>query len=274
MGCRSLPTITASTTVVHVTQAEHLSDFRFYAELKDFLRPSQAHGAFQYRYHGTPAVKDAIEALGVPHTEVDLILVNGESVGFGHRLRPGDRVAVYPVFEALDIAGLTHLRQQPLREPRFICDVHLGKLARRLRLLGFDTTYNNSATDPEIVATALAEYRIIVTRDHGILKQRVVTHGYLVRSNLVTEQVVELLDRFDLRGRIKPLSRCARCNGMIEAVAKPEVEHELPSRTRRHYESFNRCQHCGAIYWRGAHAAALDAWIGQLNAVAPRSLRT
>lgn len=258
-----------------MTQVRHVSEFRFYAELNDFLKPSQAKGAFAYRYHGTPAVKDAIEALGVPHTEVDLILVNGESVGFDHRLRAGDRVAVYPVFESLDIAGLTHLRPRPLRRPRFICDVHLGKLARRLRLLGFDVTYSNSATDPEIVATALVEHRIIVTRDRGILKQRAVTHGYLVRSARVTEQVVELLDRFDLRGQINPLSRCARCNGMVKAVAKEEVERQLPPRTRQHYESFRRCRQCGAIYWRGAHAVALDAWIAELKTGVPVSdLRT
>ena len=258
---------------MYVTQIEHVSEFRFYAELNDFLKPSQARGTFAYRYHGTPAVKDAVEALGVPHTEVDLILVNGASVGFGYRLKHGDRVAVYPVFESLDIAGLTHLRPRALRKPRFICDVHLGRLARRLRLLGFDVSYSNSATGPEIVAEALAERRIIVTRDRGILKQRAVTHGYLVRSARVAEQVVELLDRFDLRGQINPFSRCARCNGMVKAVAKQEVVHKLPPRTRQHYKSFRRCRHCGAIYWRGAHVAALGAWIAEVKAGVPSNPR-
>ena len=137
---------------------EHECEFRFYAELNDFLTLPHAWAAFTYRFHGTPTVKDAIEALGVPHTEVDLVLVNGTSVNFAYRLRPGNRVAVYPVFETLNIAEVTHLRPKPLRTPCFICDVHLGKLARRLRLLGFDVTYSNAATDPEIVAAAIAEH--------------------------------------------------------------------------------------------------------------------
>lgn len=245
-------------------QVEHACEFRFYAELNDLLTPPRTELTFPYRFHANPSVKDAIEALGVPHTEVDLVLVNGQSVGFDYCLRPGDRVAVYPVFEAMNIAGLTHLRPQPLRDPRFVCDTHLGKLARRLRLLGFDVCYSNAATDTGIVALALAEHRIIVTRNRGILKQRAVTHGYLVRSDFVTAQVVEVLDRFDLRGLIKPLSRCARCNGLVDAVDKREVEQELLPLTRQHYDSFHRCRLCRAVYWRGAHAAALDAWIGQL----------
>lgn len=249
-----------------MTLVEYECEFRFYAELNDFLTPTRSQVAFAYRFHGTPSVKDAIEALGVPHTEVDLILVNGQSVDFGYRLRPRDYVAVYPVFESLNIAGLTHLRPRPLRDPRFICDVHLGKLARRLRLLGFDVSYSNSATDPEIVAAALAEHRIILTRDRGILKQRAVTHGYQVRSDRVTDQVTELLDRFDLRKLVSPLTRCARYNGMVEAVAKDQVEADLPTGTRQHFQSFHKCRGCGSIYWRGAHAAALDAWIAQIMA--------
>lgn len=241
---------------------EHICEFRFYAELNEFVRPRREGVCFQYRFDGTPAVKDAIEALGVPHTEVDLILVNGVSVAFGHRLHDGDRVAVYPVFESLDIAGLTRLRPVPLRDPRFICDVHLGKLARRLRFLGFDVAYSNCAGDAAIIAEALAERRIILTRDRGILKQRVVQHGYLVRSDNVLKQVGEILDRFDLRGLIRPFSRCARCNALLEKVEKQDVEHELPPMTRIHYENFHRCSGCAALYWRGSHAAALEAWLG------------
>ena len=248
-----------------MTQLEHTCVFRFYAELKAFLRSPGAQTDVPYRFHGSPAVKDAIEALGVPHTEVDLILSHGQSVGFDYHLQPDDRVAVYPVFATLDLAGLTHLRPQPLQEPRFICDVHLGKLARRLRLLGFDVTYSNAADDPEIIATALAEHRIILTRDRGILKQRAVTHGCLVHSDQITTQVIEVLNRFDLRGQIKPFSRCTRCNGRVDAVAKPEVEQMLPPQTRLHYHAFHRCRHCGTVYWRGAHAVRLNAWLDTLT---------
>lgn len=245
-------------------QGENTCEFRFYAELNDFARPRPERGVLRYRFRGTPAVKDAIEALGVPHTEVDLILVDGVSVPFGHRLRDGERVAVYPVFESLDISGLARLRPAPLRDPRFICDVHLGRLARRLRLLGFDVLYSNSAADAAIVARALVERRIILTRDRGILKLRVVEHGYLVRSDRVAEQVREVLDRFDLRDQTRPLSRCARCNALLRAVAKREVEASLPPRTRRHCRRFRRCPGCGAIYWRGAHTAALTDWLREV----------
>ncbi len=248
-----------------MSHGEHACEFRFYAELNDFVRPRQDGLAFQYRFGGTPAVKDAIEALGVPHTEVDLILVNGTSVAFGHRLRDGDRVAVYPVFESMDIAGLTRLRPSPLRDPCFICDVHLGKLSRRLRLLGFDVAYSNTADDAGIVAQALGERRIILTQDRGILKMRVVEHGYLVRSDKVMVQVQEVLDRFDLCGLARPFSRCVRCNALLEAVAKRDVEHALPPRTRQHYQNFHRCSGCGALYWRGAHTVALEAWLSRIS---------
>ena len=248
-----------------MNRGEHACIFRFYAELNAFVRPRQDGAAFAYRFDGSPAVKDAVEALGVPHTEVDLILVNGVSVPFSYRLKEGDLVSVFPVFESLDITGLTRLRPAPLRDPRFICDVHLGKLARRLRLLGFDVTYSNAAADVEIVARALAEHLIILTRDRGILKQRAVQHGYLVRASEVRAQVREVVGRFDLSGLIRPLSRCARCNAALEAVDKREIEHELPPLTREHGQCFQRCTGCGALYWRGAHAAALDAWLNSLD---------
>ncbi len=254
-----------------MNHGEHTCEFRFYAELNEFIKPRPDGTAFPYRFDGAPAVKDAIEALSVPHTEVDLILVNGVSVPFAHPLHDGDRVAVYPVFEGLDIAGLTRLRPAPLRNPKFICDVHLGKLARRLRVLGFDTAYSNVADDPAIIAQALAERRIILTRDRGILKQRVVEHGCLVRSDRVAEQVVEVLDRFNLRRLVRPFSRCVRCNALLEAVDKREIEDELLPMTRQHGRNFHRCSGCGKLYWRGAHAAALEAWLNGLALPTPPS---
>ena len=118
-------------------------EFRFYEELNDYLRPEQRKRSITREIAGTPSVKDAIEALGVPHTEIDLILVDGRSVRFDRRLRGGERVAVYPEFERFDITPIHRLRPRPLRNPRFVADVHLGTLARYLRLLGFDTLYGN-----------------------------------------------------------------------------------------------------------------------------------
>src|SRR4030095_6880135 len=145
-------------------------DFRFYEELNDFLPSARRKRTFAYRFQGSPAVKDAIEALGVPHTEVDLVLVDGASVRFSHRLRGGERVAIYPVFERLDIAPLVRLRPAPLRTPRFVADVHLGTLARGLRLLGFDTLYDRTAQDPELVRRSVAERRGFLTQDVGVLQ--------------------------------------------------------------------------------------------------------
>ena len=132
------------------------AEFRFYEELNDFLPPEKRKRAFDYRFDGTPSIKDAVEAVGVPHTEIDVILADGRSVGFDYRLRGGERVAVYPMFEALDVSPLVRLRPQPLRSTRFVVDVHLGALARHLRLIGFDTVWRNNLDDREIVDIALA----------------------------------------------------------------------------------------------------------------------
>ncbi|MFP4374623.1 MAG: Mut7-C RNAse domain-containing protein [Spirochaetaceae bacterium] len=231
---------------------------RLYEELNRFT--SRDHGEereHRTRFIGNPGVKDLIESLGVPHTEVDMILVNGESVGFDHRVQDGDRIAVYPVFESLEVGEVSRVRATPLREPRFILDVHLGKLARLLRLLGFDTLYDNCWDDPEIVQRALAEHRIILTRDAGLLKRREVTHGYLVRSGESVEQAVEVLRRFDLARRIEPFRRCTACNGLIEPVPREEVEEELLPGTRESYTEFYRCRSCRRVYWRGSHYDAM-----------------
>src|SRR5688572_2235611 len=153
-----------------MTSARRTCEFRFYEELNDFLPRERRKRSFEHAFDGTPSVKDRIESLGVPHTEVDLILVDGEPVDFAHRLRGGERVAVYPMFERFDVAGLTRVRAEPLRDPKFVLDVHLGRLAAFLRVLGFDCVYFNDLHDDEIVRIARAERRIVLTRDIGLLK--------------------------------------------------------------------------------------------------------
>jgi uncharacterized protein with PIN domain/sulfur carrier protein ThiS len=204
-------------------------------------------------------VKDLVESLGMPHTEVDVILVNGESVDFAHQVSDGDRVSVYPVFEALDVSPVTRLRPAPLRQPRFVLDVHLGRLARLLRLLGFDALWSNDASDEHLVAISIGEGRILLTGDRGLLKRRAVTHGYLVRGTSRRAQIVEVLRRFDLFGAINAFSRCLECNGLLDQVAKSEVEPLLPPQTRREYHKFWRCPHCGRVYWPGSHFDRLKA---------------
>lgn len=162
---------------------------RFYEELNDFLPKKKHKIRFEHTYNGKPSIKDIIESMGVPHTEIDLILVNGKSVGFNYYPENRDDISVYPVFENIDIQELNHLRPKSLRETRFVLDVHLGKLARYLRLTGFDTLYNNSFEDREIVEISKDQKRIILTCDVGILKYNDVTHGLWIRERRPKEQL-------------------------------------------------------------------------------------
>jgi uncharacterized protein with PIN domain len=243
---------------------KHRAQFRFHEELNDFLPAGRRKTDIAYEFDGFPAVKDSIEALGVPHSEVDLIVANGASVRFDYRLRDGDRVAVYPCFEALDIGPLQKLRESPLREPAFVLDVHLGKLARLLRLLGFDAAYRNDYRDREIVTLSVTERRIVLTRDRRLLFHRVITHGYFVRSTDATEQAREVVTRLDLAGRVRPFSRCLACNGTLEGVAKAAIEDRLEPLTRRYHSDFSRCMACSRVYWKGSH---YDRLLGRLTAM-------
>ncbi|KBG74431.1 hypothetical protein N062_03039 [Mycobacterium tuberculosis MAL010106] len=240
-------------------------DVRAYAELNEFVE-LQARGLTMRRpFRSHQTVKDVLEAMGIPHTEVDLILVNGDPADFSYRPVAGDRIAAYPMFEALDIGSTARLRPAPLRNPRFVVDVNLGQLARLLRLLGFDTRWSSAADDPTLADISLGEQRILLTRDRGLLKRRAITHGLFVHSQHPEEQALEVLRRLDLNGRLAPLSRCLRCNGELAAVSKDEVIGQLEPLTRRYYESFSRCFGCGRIYWPGSHHARLVRLVERLR---------
>ncbi len=243
------------------------AEFRFYEELNDFLAPRLRKTAFPIAIDRARSVKDAIESAGVPHTEVDLILVDGVSVGFGYVLRGGERVAVYPVFERLDIAPLQHLRPGPLRNPRFVVDAHLGKLARHLRLAGFDSLWRNDYGDAEIAAIAAAERRIVLSRDRGLLKRRAIERGYFVRAIDAEAQVAEVIGALQLEGMLRPFTRCRECNVELNEVDKAQVLEHLPSKVREHYQRFRRCPACARLYWEGTH---YDRLKGMLARVAPR----
>lgn len=234
--------------------------FRFYAELNDFLAPEQRRRSFRHAFDGTPSVKDRIESLGVPHTEVDLVLVDGRPERFDHRLHGGERIAVYPVFEAFDVGPVSRLRPRPLREPRFILDVHLGRLAGYLRALGFDCLYANDFSDAHIIATALEAHRIILTRDTGILKDGRVTHGAFVHATEPLRQLREVVDQFQLDGLFAPFSRCIRCNGAIAAVSAESLgPGEVQAGVLEDFDAFSRCTECGRVYWPGSHFDRLRA---------------
>jgi len=226
---------------------------RFYAELNDFLRSERQFKRFEYTFSGIPTVKDAIEAIGVPHTEIDLILVNGKSVEFEHKIHDKEDIAVYPVFESMDIDPLYRLRPKPLRITQFLADVNLGKLARYMRMLGFNTMYQTDFEDHQIIRISLEEKRIILTRDQGLLKHKQVTHGYWVRNTQIQRQVNEVVQRMDLSGKIVPFSRCMDCNGVVEPIAKSKIIHLLKEGTKRDYDEFYQCKSCNKVYWKGSH---------------------
>jgi hypothetical protein len=228
-------------------------DVRFYAELNGFLAPWRRGGATSYAFEVSGSVKDMIETLGVPHTEVDLILVNGAPEDFTYRLRNGDRISVYPVFESIDISALVRCRPQPLRELRFVADTHLGRLVRYLRMLGFDTKYRDDTQDAELATLSSKEGRILLTRDRGLLKRNVVTRGYCVRATDSREQLNEVLQRFDLSGAIVPFSRCVHCNSLLRPTRKDLIRDRLPPKTEQYYEDFHVCPGCERIYWKGSH---------------------
>lgn len=241
--------------------------FRFYEELNDFLaRPLRRHAFSCVCAHAATA-KHMIEALGVPHTEVELILVNGESVGFERQLADGDRVSVYPKFEALDIQPLLRVRERPLRVTRFIADAHLGGLAQLLRLAGFDTLYDNHYPDADIEELAAAEQRIVLTRDRELLKRRTITHGCYVRTLKPKAQLREIFDRLDLAGSARPFRLCLTCNAPLRSIPKEEVSGRAPEGVLERHAQFVTCDVCQRVFWEGTHwqrmRALMDSVAGE-----------
>ena len=232
---------------------KHHAHFRFHGVLGDFLPAGRRERWLEYAFRDRPGIKDPIEALGVPHSEVALIRVDGEPVDFHHPLQSGDRVEVWPVGPGSERLEGPPLRPPLPRPPRFVVDVNLGKLVRWLRLLGFDTAWRNDFTDRQVVERAVAENRVILTRDRRLLFHKVIEHGFWVRAVLPDEQVREVLHRLELRQKIQPFRYCLECNGPIRPVPKSAIIDRLEPLTRKYYEAFYQCGRCGKIYWKGSH---------------------
>lgn len=231
---------------------------RFYEELNDFLEEEKKKVSFTVKTNPGQTVKDLIESENVPHTEVDLILVNSDSVDFSYQVMDGDRISVYPVFESLDIKNATKLRPLPLRllfskGAQFILDVNLGKLARYLRIGGFDTLYSNSYEDKEIADISARGNRIVLTRDRDLLKRSIIQRGHWIRSQNALLQYHAVLERFDLIDSVSYYSRCPKCNGKLRQVDKKDILDRLAPKTAMYYDDFKVCDSCGKIYWKGSH---------------------
>ncbi len=239
--------------------------FRFYEELNDFLSEEKRKIRFEHEFIDRTSVKDMIESLGVPHTEIDMILVNGSSVDFSYTVQDKDDISVYPVFESLDISNIQHLRSKPLREPKFIADVHLGSITKYLRMLGFNVLYKNDYSNEELISISLREKRAILTKDRELLKNNRITHGYWIRSSSLEEQVKEVIERFDLKENISEFLRCLECNSILVPVEKQKVIDRLPPKVRESRDEFWCCKRCDKIYWKGTHYEKMLKFVGRLR---------
>lgn len=229
----------------------------FHGDLNDLLAPDLRGQTVPYPLDDGVSVKHAIEALGVPHPEIELIRVDGAAVGFDYQLREDDTVDVYPA-TALPPDGPRGTLRPPWPRPaRFVLDTHLGRLAAYLRAFGFDALYRNDADDVDLAAIAAAESRILLSRDRGLLKRKAVIYGYCVRDTDPRQQITDVLQRFASRDEIRLWQRCLHCNGELVEVDKAAIYDRLEPKTQRYYDDYSRCTDCGQIYWRGSHVDAM-----------------
>jgi uncharacterized protein len=236
----------------------------FHGDLPFFLGSKRRREIIERGLAEKTSVKDVIESCGVPHPEVDLILINGQPVDFYHTLRADVDIDVYPV--GFLSTFFTDKRLQVAHFTRFLADGHLGRLSRNLRLLGLDVAYLNAAEDRQLLEVMKRENRALLTRDRRLLMHAIVQNGYYPRSQYATEQAIEVIRRFDLLRSIVPFTRCLRCNASLENVGKAEIIEKLEPLTKIYYEEFRRCSGCGQIYWPGSHFSKLQKRIKELRA--------
>jgi hypothetical protein len=236
--------------------------FRFYGGLNDFLAPWCRQRAFAAPCARAATVKHMVEALGVPHTEVELVLANGEPAGLGRLIGDGDRIAAYPKFETLDLGDLRP--PAAAGAPRFVADAHLGGLARLLRMAGFDTLYDNGFDDAAIAAIAAREHRVVLTRDRELLKRREVARGCYVRALKAERQLREIFNRLELAGLARPFTLCLNCNLPLQPIDKARVLERLPPSVRERHQRFSTCPSCGGVFWEGSHWQRMRAVLAEI----------
>jgi len=239
--------------------------FRCYAELNDFLPVGHKQEPFNHPLKTPVTLGEAIESLGIPLSEVDLVLVNSQAAPLKQRLYENDLVSVYPTFETLDISELKGGHTTALRETCFILDAHLGKLAKYLRMLGFDSLYRNDFGDNEIIELAARERRIILTRDKLLLRSSRVTHGYYIRATEKHEQLREVVQKFDLYSQFKSFSRCMTCNAELVPGSKEEIMELVGQDILDLYDEFFYCPACRKVFWKGSHFKRMESYIRDLT---------
>jgi uncharacterized protein with PIN domain len=236
---------------------------RFHGDLIVFLRSRADDAVIERPLAEKTSIKDIIESCGVPHPEVDLILVDEQTVGFDHTLANDTKVEVFPVENRVTVR--TEKQLQTVGIDGFVVDVHLGGLTRNLRLLGFDVAFSRNADDRQLLDVMVHENRALLTRDRRLLMHAIVQHGYWPRSQNADEQTIEVVRRFDLSELIAPFTRCLRCNAPLEAAAKADIIDELEPLTKTYYDQFRRCPDCKQIYWSGSHFPKLQKRIEEIR---------
>ncbi|MHC5905300.1 Mut7-C RNAse domain-containing protein [Streptomyces sp. S6] len=200
---------------------------------------------------GVSTLGHVVESAGVPLTEVGALLVDDREVPVSHVPSPGTPVEV-------EVRPHAHPQQVPGAPLRFLLDVHLGTLARRLRLLGVDTAYESTDIgDPALATLSAAEKRVLLSRDRGLLRRREIWAGAYVYDKAPDAQLREVLGRF--APELAPWTRCISCNGVLKPATKDEVADRLREGTQASYDVFAQCGECGKAYWKGAHHEQLEA---------------
>lgn len=241
----------------------------FHGCLDDFLPPAGRGQPATPHTSRRTSLKDLVESFGVPHTEVAALTLNNHPAAFETLIEPQDDepclIRAWPAGVSGGLPGGPALQPPRPRPARFVLDVHLGRLARYLRLLGFDVCWRNDFEDEELADMSAAQKRILLTRDRRLLYRRQIVHGYFVRATDPSRQVEEVCRRFELHDEIAAFRRCARCNGLLMRVDKASVDRQLEARTLRYYNDFYRCARCHHIYWQGSHFARMSAWVEALK---------
>ena len=240
---------------------------KFHDDLTFFLKSKTRREVVKRNLGQKTSVKDVVESCGVPHPEVDLILVNREPVDFSHAIVKDADIDLYPVQSQCLLFTENRLQIRSIK--RFVADGHLGTLVRNLRLFGFDVAYDRQARDRQLLSVMEREDRALLTRDRRLLMHAIVRHGYCPRSQNADDQTIEVIRRFHLFDSITPFTRCLRCNGPVQRVVKADIIQKLEPLTKTYYEEFRRCTGCGQIYWAGSHFSKLQR---RLEKIRERSL--
>jgi uncharacterized protein len=238
---------------------------RFYGILNDFLKQSKKNKNHKIIAFNHQTIKDIIESIGIPHIEAGVILANNKSVNFRYRPASQDKIQIYPFNYPVKQGQEFHLQPKPLKNPKFLLDIHLGKLARNLRLCGFDAFLFNGELDAELVHQALKARRIVLTRDLELLKRGTLKRGYWIRNDTPGHQLTEVIKRYNLFNRLQPFHRCLICNGKLKMISKKKIVDQLPAKVREYFNEFFQCSSCGKLYWKGSHYSSMKRKIEKLE---------